>query len=71
MGSFHKANYMANQSPRKLAFVCGGWYLALMHFIIGALWCGTIIGLAHFRLARQAFAPIGMAVVMRRQAHSL
>lgn len=56
-------------------FIFGGWYLALIHLVIGALWCGTIIGLpfgvAHFRLARQALAPIGMAVISREAAHKL
>lgn len=56
-------------------FIFGGWYLALSHFIIGVLWCITIIGVpfgvAHFRLMRQAFAPIGMMVVPREVAHRL
>ena len=48
-------------------FILGGWYLAIMHLIVGIGWCLTIIGIpfgvAHFRLMKQAFAPIGKAVV--------
>ena len=43
-------------------FIFGGWFLALSHFVIGALWCVTVIGIpfgvAHFRLMKQAFAPL-------------
>ena len=56
-------------------FIFGGWYLALSHLIIGALWCITIIGIpfgvAHFRLMRQAFAPIGQMVIPREVAARL
>ena len=48
-------------------FILGGWYLAIMHLFVGAVWCITIIGIpfgtAQFRLMKQAFAPIGKAVV--------
>jgi uncharacterized membrane protein YccF (DUF307 family) len=50
-------------------FVLGGWYLALMHVVIGVALLVTIIGipfgLQHFKLARIALAPIGLEVVER------
>ncbi|WP_371396301.1 YccF domain-containing protein [Fretibacter rubidus] len=53
-------------------FILGGWYLALSHLVMGLAWCITIIGIpfgvAHFRLSRQALAPIGMMVVPREVA---
>ncbi len=56
-------------------FILGGWYLALMHLIVGVGWCITIIGVpfgvAHFRLMKQAFAPIGKAVVPKTVAHNI
>lgn len=56
-------------------FILGGWYLALGHLILGLGWCITIIGIpfgvAHFRLMRQTFAPIGMMVVPREVARNL
>ena len=56
-------------------FILGGWYLALMHLIVGVGWCITIIGIpfgvAHFRLMKQAFAPIGKAVVPKIVAHNI
>lgn len=56
-------------------FILGGWYLALAHAIVGIGWCITIIGIpfgvAHFRLMKQAFAPIGKAVVPREIARNL
>ena len=52
-----------------LWFVLGGWYLALMHLVIGALQCVTIIGIPfgvqHFKLAGIALAPIGKEVIER------
>lgn len=48
-------------------FILGGWYLALSHLVIGAFWCLTILGIpfgvAHFRLMKASFAPIGKSVV--------
>ncbi len=48
-------------------FFLGGWYLALMHVLIGLLLMVTIIGipfgLQHFKLAQIALAPIGKEVV--------
>ena len=45
----------------------GGWYIALVHLIIGVAQCVTIIGipfgLQHFKLAIIALAPVGKAVV--------
>ena len=56
-------------------FILAGWYLALSHFVMGCLWCVTLIGIpfgvAHFRLARQSLAPIGMMVVPREVAARL
>ena len=47
--------------------VLGGWYLALIHLVIGAGLCVTIIGipfgLQHFKLAWIALAPVGKEVV--------
>ena len=47
--------------------VLGGWYLALIHLVIGAGLCITIIGipfgLQHFKLAWIALAPVGKEVV--------
>lgn len=55
--------------------VFAGWYLALAHLLNGLAWCVTIIGIpfgvAHFRLMRQAFAPIGMAVVPKGVAQNI
>ena len=48
-------------------FVLAGWWLALGHLIIAALFAITIIGIpfawAHLKLARLALWPIGMIVV--------
>jgi uncharacterized membrane protein YccF (DUF307 family) len=56
-------------------FILGGWYLALTHLVVGIGWCLTIIGIpfgvAHFRLMKQAFAPIGKVVVPRSVAQTL
>lgn len=56
-------------------FILGGWYLVIMHFIVGVGWCLTIIGIpfgvAHFRLMKQALAPIGKVVVTADVAHRL
>ncbi len=45
----------------------GGWYIALVHIVIGVAQCVTIIGipfgLQHFKLAIIALAPVGKAVV--------
>lgn len=45
----------------------GGWYIALVHLVIGVAQCVTIIGipfgLQHFKLAIIALAPVGKAVV--------
>ena len=50
-------------------FVLGGWYLALMHLVIGVIQCVTIIGIPfgiqHFKLAGIALAPVGKEVVER------
>jgi len=50
-------------------FVLGGWYLALMHLVIGVVQCVTIIGIPfgiqHFKLAGIALAPVGKEVIER------
>ena len=47
--------------------IFAGWYLALSHLVFGILWCLTIVGIpfgvAHFRLMKASFAPIGKSVV--------
>lgn len=47
--------------------ILAGWWLALHHFIIGALECLSIIGipfgLQHFKLGLLALAPVGKEVV--------
>jgi len=56
-------------------FILGGWYLALLHLCVGIGWCLTIIGVpfgvAHFRLMKQAFAPIGKIVVPAEIARNI
>jgi uncharacterized membrane protein YccF (DUF307 family) len=48
-------------------FVLAGWHLALMHVVIGAVQCISIIGipfgLQHFKLAFIALAPVGKEVI--------
>ncbi len=48
-------------------FLLGGWYIALVHVLIGAAQCLTIIGIPfgiqHFKLAVIALAPVGKEVV--------
>ena len=48
-------------------FLVAGWHLALMHVIIGAGQCVTLIGIPfgiqHFKLALIALAPVGKEVV--------
>ena len=50
-------------------FVLGGWYLALMHLVIGVVQCISIIGIPfgiqHFKLAGIALAPVGKEVIER------
>lgn len=56
-------------------FILGGWYLALLHLCVGIGWCLTIIGVpfgvAHFRLMKQALAPIGKTVISANIARNL
>ncbi len=53
-------------------FLLAGLWLALAHVVIGIADCITIIGipfgLANFRLANAALAPIGLAVVPKEVA---
>ena len=50
-----------------LWIVLAGVWLALLHGVLGIIYCVTIIGipfgLAHFKLARIAFAPLGKRTV--------
>lgn len=45
-----------------------GWWLALLHFFWGVLFCLTIIGIPfgiqHFKLSRISLAPIGKAIII-------
>ncbi|MDB2437472.1 YccF domain-containing protein [Hellea sp.] len=54
--------------------IFAGWYLALSHLILGALWCVTIIGIpfgvAHFRLMKASFMPIGKSVISAKQSRA-
>lgn len=55
-------------------FILGGWYLALSHLIIGVGYCLTIIGIpfgiAHFKLMKISFAPVGKTVIHMDQLSS-
>ena len=48
-------------------FILAGWWLALMHLVIGVVLCITIIGIPfgiqHFKLAKLALLPVGVDVV--------
>ena len=48
-------------------FLFGGLIMGLLFFVVGALWCLTIIGipfgLQHFKIAGLALAPVGMTIV--------
>ena len=48
-------------------FLLAGWWLALAHLVAGAIMCVTIIGIplgiASFKMAGLAVAPIGRSVV--------
>jgi uncharacterized membrane protein YccF (DUF307 family) len=50
-----------------LWFVCAGWYIALVHLVLGVGLLITIIGipfgLQHFKLAAIAVAPVGKTIV--------
>ena len=50
-----------------LWFVLGGWWLALGHLVGGLLLCLTIIGIpfgiASFKMAGLALAPLGKRIV--------
>jgi uncharacterized membrane protein YccF (DUF307 family) len=55
-----------------LWFVLGGWWLALLHLITGALLCLTIIGipfgLANFKLINVSMRPFGREIVSADEA---
>jgi uncharacterized membrane protein YccF (DUF307 family) len=48
-------------------FLLAGIWLALCHFVLGILFCLTIIGIPfgiqHFKIAGLAIAPIGKTVI--------
>jgi uncharacterized membrane protein YccF (DUF307 family) len=48
-------------------FVIAGLWLAISHLVVGVLWCLTIIGIpigvANFKLAAVAVAPLGKEIV--------
>ena len=48
-------------------FVLAGWWLCLVHIVTGVLLCLTIIafpfGMANFKLAGLAFAPLGKLII--------
>ena len=50
-----------------LWFVLAGWWLCLIHVVTGVLLCLTIIaiplGIANFKLAGLAFAPLGKLII--------
>ena len=50
-----------------LWFVLAGWWLCLIHLVTGLLLCLTIIaiplGIANFKLAGLAFAPLGKLII--------
>ena len=49
------------------AVVLAGWWLCLVHIVTGLLLCLTIIafpfGIANFKLAGLAFAPLGKLII--------
>lgn len=46
--------------------IVGGWEIALMHLVFGAICCITIVGipfgLQHFKMTRMAFLPFGTTI---------
>lgn len=48
-------------------FFLNGWWMALGHFIIGCVWCLTIVGipfgLQFFKIAKLSLSPFGSSVV--------
>jgi uncharacterized membrane protein YccF (DUF307 family) len=47
--------------------ICGGWYTALVHLVMGLLLCLTIIGIPwgrqHFKLIEISLMPFGKRVI--------
>lgn len=47
--------------------VVSGWWMALGNFLVGCLWCVTIVGipfgLQFFKIAKLSLAPFGASVV--------
>ena len=48
-------------------FLLNGWWMALVNFLIGCLWCVTIIGIPFgkqfFKIAKLALRPFGAYIV--------
>jgi uncharacterized membrane protein YccF (DUF307 family) len=48
-------------------FLLNGWWMALRYFLLGCVWCITIIGIPFgkqcFKLARLSLSPFGATVV--------
>jgi len=55
-----------------LWIVLAGFWLALSHAVLGIVWCISVIGipwgLAHFKLAKVSYAPLGKKVVSTAMA---
>ena len=55
-----------------LWIVLGWWEIALSHFICGAVFCCSIVGipfgLQHFKIALKTLLPFGKQIVLIRQA---
>lgn len=47
--------------------ICGGWYTALVHIVMGLLLCLTIVGIPwgqqHFKLVEISLMPFGKRIV--------
>ncbi|MEH8075326.1 YccF family protein [Gallibacterium anatis] len=56
-------------------FILFGWWLAIMHIIVGVTQCLTIIGIptgiTHFKLVRISLFPVGQRVVDKEYANFL
>ncbi|MBR2560599.1 MAG: YccF domain-containing protein, partial [Eubacterium sp.] len=53
-------------------FLLNGWWMALVNFLIGCLWCVTIIGIPFgkqfFKIAKLALRPFGAYIVNVQRA---
>ena len=50
-----------------LWIIFGGMELAMLHLVIGSIYCITVVGIPfgmqHFKMAKLAFMPVGARVV--------